>query len=337
MYSPLFSNTSISKESKHTRSSGSIDLIYMRIAAIGRTEILYNTILKIHNSSHTLDVIVTCGAEDFYTKDEDDFRELAAKQNIDFIETTSLNTDSALKSLEGRDLDVAVSVNWKTLIRPPVFNTFEHGILNYHAGDLPRYRGNATMNWAIIEGEDEVVHTVHRMDEGLDTGLIFLQRPTPLDEETYIRDIYEDARQIVPEMFLQVADGIEAGSVSPRPQPDDPAEALRCYPRKPEDSEIDWDEPAEQIHRVVRASAEPLFGAYTHFKGEKMRVWRSHVESPPTPFLGTPGQVAERRPDHGEVAVLTLDEFLVLEEVETETHGRQQATDIITSNRDRLI
>lgn len=306
----------------------------MRVAAIGRTAILYNSITAFESSPHDIDLIVTCEAEPFYTKNKDDFRALAEDLDIQFIETSDINQQKIIDRLD--KFDIAISVNWKTIIESEVLDSLNHGILNYHAGDLPRYRGNAAMNWAIIEGEDEIVHTVHQMTEDLDAGPIFVQRSTAVTKDTYIGDVYQDARQMVPDMFIEAIDGIESGDLSPRHQSNNPNDALRCYPRKPIDSKINWEEPAEKIHRVIRASAEPLFGAFTFYNGNKLRVWRAKPERPPTPFLGTPGQVAERRPGNGTVAVITGDGFLILEEVEIQEEGRKPATDIITSNRDRL-
>jgi methionyl-tRNA formyltransferase len=124
--------------------------------------------------------------------------------------------------------------------------------------------------------------------------------------------------------------------VTPRPQSDDPDDSLRCYPRIPEDSRIDWSLPADRLARLVRASAEPLPGAYTFLDRERLTVWRARAEPAPNPYLGTPGQVTERRPSEGEVAVATGDEFLVLETVEMQDTGRVPATEAIRSHRTRL-
>jgi len=126
------------------------------------------------------------------------------------------------------------------------------------------------------------------------------------------------------------------GTLTPLPQESDPRRPLRCYPRQPADSALDWTAPASRLDRIIRASSEPLFGAFTLNDGAKLTDWRAHPEQPDVDVLGTPGQVAEVRSGRGEVAVLTGDGFLVLEEVETEADGRCEATAVIQSNRDRL-
>jgi UDP-4-amino-4-deoxy-L-arabinose formyltransferase/UDP-glucuronic acid dehydrogenase (UDP-4-keto-hexauronic acid decarboxylating) len=249
-----------------------------------------------------------------------------------------INDDTAVSTFRQSDSQIAISVNWQTLIRRPVLDAFKYGVINAHAGDLPRYRGNAAPNWAIINNEDEVVLTIHRMSEDLDAGPIHAQHSVPLDEETYIGDVYDAMYERFPKLFVTVVADAATDSLTPTPQPSEPSAALRCYARRPTDSELQWTEPATDLSRVVRASSEPLFGAYTWIDGEKLRIWRAHVEQPPHDCLGTPGQVAERRPETGEVAVLTGEGFLVLETVQRDSidDTRRDAAAVIESVRTRL-
>lgn len=308
----------------------------MEVAAIGRTEMLRRSILELDAAGHDVTLVVTCDPADFYETGVDAFERAAETVGAAFHHVADLGEVDRLRP-PGADVpDVAVSVNWKTIIPAELLDAFEHGVLNYHAGDLPRYRGNAAMNWAIIEGESEIVHTIHRMVSDLDAGPIYRQRAMDVDTSTYIGDVYEFAREHVPEMFVETVVDIEAGRADPTPQSDDPGDVLRCYPRRPADSEISWSEPAERIDRLVRASAEPLFGAFSYLDGSRVRVWRGRAERPAFSVLGTPGQVAERRPAVGEVAVVTGDGFYVIEEAETAEHGRGDPTAIVTSNRDRF-
>jgi len=307
----------------------------MKIVALGRTRILLRAIKTLASSGHEVVGVVTGEPADFYRAKVSDFRQLADEIGAEFEFISDIAADRSINRLRSFGADVAVSVNWPTLIPPTVFECFEHGILNYHAGDLPRYRGNAAMNWAIITGESEVVHTVHEMTGELDAGPILAQRSSPITTETTIGDLYEDAERFAPEMFREVCDALATESLEREWQPADPAAALRCYPRRPIDSRLDWSDGAEHLDRIVRASSEPLFGAYTYLDGTLLRVWQAHSESPDFEWLGAPGQVAERR-DSGDVAVCTGRGFLVLEEVQLKGEDRQSATAVVPSNRSRL-
>lgn len=308
----------------------------MHVTAIGRTKMLYDTIESVHSARHEIDQIITCSAEDFYEVSDNDFKRLAKRIGAEYHFYEKSNDDGLLALLEEAQSEIAISVNWRYPIGRPVLDAFEHGVLNAHAGDLPRYRGNAAPNWAILNNEDEVVLTVHRMTEEIDAGPIFAQSSVSLTEDTYLEDIYEAMWTTFPELFLESLSGIEAGTVTPRHQPDGPAATLRGYPRTPKDSEIDWTQPADHINRLVRASAEPLFGAFTYLGTEKLTIWRARTETPPHDYCGTPGQIADRRLDDEDVAVLTGDGFLVLEEVQLEDEPRRPPTDVIKSIRTRL-
>lgn len=308
----------------------------MNIAAIGRTETLYDSILAASDAGHDISLIITTDAEPEYERDSEDFRQLAEQLGSSFHHTKQINSPEIVSEIRRLSPKLAISINWKTIIGEEVLNSFEYGILNSHAGDLPRYRGNAAPNWAMIHDETEVVFTIHQMDNGLDSGPIVLQRSIPLTPETLIGDIYDFARNNVPNMFVESIDGLQSGEIEPTPQPDDPRKAVRCYPRIPKDSEIQWEKSAAFLDRLVRASSEPFAGAYTWLDSEKLTIWRAHPEIPEKTTVGSPGQIAELRPDTGTVAVLTGNGFLVLEEVETATRGRCEPTDVITSHRTRL-
>lgn len=308
----------------------------MKIAALGRTGILYNSIWAVSEAGYDLCSIITAEAAPEYERTAEDFRRLAGELDVEFKQIDNINAPENALYVQQLEADIAISINWPTLIGSDVRNAFTHGVVNCHAGDLPQYRGNAATNWAIINDEDEIVVTLHYMDDDLDSGEILYQRPMPINKSTRIADVYDFMCEEVPEMYVQVLEKVESGEITPRAQPEDPNAALRCYPRIPEDSRIKWSESAESLDRLVRASSEPLPGAYTFHGTEKLVVWRAHAEASPMPYLGTPGQVAERRPSDGEVAVITGDGFLVLEELETEELGRVEACEAIRSHRDRL-
>lgn len=308
----------------------------MKVIALGRTKWLYDSIVKLKKGGHQIVLILTSDESPGYRVGTRDFESLAKEVGAAFLKTEKINRRKVVELIKKHDPDVGISVNWKTIISEEVINCFPKGILNAHAGDLPKYRGNAAPNWAIIRGEDKVALTLHLMVSELDAGAIALQREFPLSDNTYISDVYEFIDRSCPEMFLEVLDALEKGSLKLREQPIDPSLSLRCYPRFPRDGEIDWSLPAVEIARLIRAVSVPMPGAFTFLGKDQMVVWKAHATEPSGPFVGMPGQVAERKSDTGEIAVVTGNGFLVLEEVETEAGGRQKAADVIRSLRTRL-
>jgi methionyl-tRNA formyltransferase len=292
----------------------------MRFAALGRTRMLLDAITTCVQAGHECVHVATAPAAPEYDVGPDDFAALARRLGASFGE------------LEPRGAEIAISVNWPALIPGDVRARFPGGILNGHAGDLPRFRGNAAPNWAILLGERRVVATVHEMADELDAGPILVQRALEIDESTYIGDVYAFLERTFPALFAEALDGLEVGTLGPRPQAGEP---LRCYPRRPEDGELDWRLGAVALARLVRASAEPFAGAYGWLEGERTTVWRAHAAPLREPSAGICGQVIARRPETGEVDVLTGDGRLVLEEVETAA-GRLPAAEAIRSLRARF-
>lgn len=281
-------------------------------------------------------LVGTAAAAPEYSVGPDQFAALAKEVGATYFCDPAVNRPNYLRTVEESGAMVAISVNWPTLIGTSMLARFDHGVINAHAGDLPRFRGNATPNWAILTGERQVVLSLHRMVESLDAGPILAQRAFPLSNHTYIGDVYRFLRHAVPELFVTVLEGLESSTLVARRQPDDPVLSLRCFPRQPCDGEFGWNQSAEDLARLVRASAEPFAGAYSFLDSEKVVVWRAHADRLAYPSLGVPGQVVELRKSTGEVVVLTGDGVLVLEEVETSSAGRTVAVKQIRSTRARF-
>lgn len=309
----------------------------MRIAALGRTSMLWNTIDRLARAGHEIVLIATCRSAPEYKIKEEDFRRLAEVLGAPFLLTQNLNHPEIIAELRKARADVAVSVNWINIIGAEACGSFPLGILNAHAGDLPRYRGNAPVAWAILEGEERIGITIHQMDPyELDAGPVILKDYFPLSDDTYVGEVFEYLELRIPELFLGAATGLANNKLKPLPQPSDPSLALRCYPRRPEDGLILWDRPSDFLARLVRASAEPFDGAFTSFKGDSLVVWRARAESWATPSLAIPGQVVSRNQESGEVGVATGRGILILQMVEAGGRGRCHPATIIKSLRDRL-
>lgn len=308
----------------------------MKFAALGRTQMLYQSVLACVERGHQLVLVGTSKASPESTVKETDFAGLARKFSAPYFNDTKINQEKFISLIRQSSADIAISMNWQTVISRQVIDLFKFGIINAHPGDLPRYRGNACPNWALICGEKSITITLHQMTPELDAGPICLKRKMPLKSTTYIGDIYKFLEKAIPEMFCEVLDGFENNTLYPRLQPGNPGLSLRVFPRLPRDSEIDWSKPAVTLDRLVRASSEPFEGAYTMLDGEKLMIWRAHAAQLPYPYLGAPGQVAEINRQSGEVSVIAGEGILVLELVSVEGSEKLKAAEVIRSARARL-
>jgi len=308
----------------------------MRVAALGRTHWLYDSIQACVKARHQIVLIGTSPAEREYSKSHEDFKGLAEELGCPFFCDKLINSPEYIQMVRQSGAEIAVSVNWQTMIGQEILDQFKYGVINAHAGDLPRFKGNACPNWAILSGDEKVVLTLHFMDATLDGGPILIQREFPLRSDTYIGEVYQFMSKNIPSMFVEALEGLASRTIVPRAQSRDPSFWLRCFPRLAQDGEIDWNRSAIDLYRLVRASSEPFLGAYSFVDTKKIIIWRAHPEKLAYPYLGVPGQVLEIRRDMGSVTVLTGEDVLVLEEIGAASGGRYPASDLIKSTRIRL-
>jgi UDP-4-amino-4-deoxy-L-arabinose formyltransferase/UDP-glucuronic acid dehydrogenase (UDP-4-keto-hexauronic acid decarboxylating) len=307
----------------------------MNFAAFGRTRWMLDAIEQAAAAGHRPVLIGTAAPAPEYGVREGDFKVLADRFGAAFFADGLINSRERIELARSCSAAAAISVNWPVVIGPEMRSAFAHGIINAHAGDLPRYRGNACPNWAILAGEDRAFVTLHQMADGIDDGPIFLQRSMPISDQTYVGDIYRFMDESIPRMFAELLDALANGSAASRSQPDDPRLALRCFPRREIDSRIDWSQSSGAIARLVRASSEPFAGASSCLDGRPVRIWRARPGELAYRWHGIPGQVAELNRD-GTVLVLCGSGVIVVEEIEIEGEGRGAAGKLLRSTRARF-
>ena len=271
----------------------------MRIAIIGRSQILFNSMQSLAEN-HEIVCVATAREAPEYAVTSDGFLAWARERDIPASEHPSqlgtfLSTVSA---------DIGVSVNYPRIIPQGIIGLFPFGILNAHGGDLPRYRGNACQAWAILNGESRIGLCVHRMIGGeVDAGDILARSYLDLDDDTYVGDCLDWIERETPKLFLEAVSelGRDFDFILERQSPD-PQDALRCFPRRPEDGRIDWNLPARDVQRLVRASGRPFAGAFGYLDGQTVRVWRAEVIEHHQPYVAVPGQVVFIRPGSVDVS-----------------------------------
>jgi len=303
------------------------------IIAIGRSRYLFDGITHLVSRGFNCLAIVTGEAYAEYDIKQEDFKLLATKIGARYFKIKSLQNEELIQLVQKNQIRAAISVNWKYTIPKSFLDLFECGILNFHLGNLPDYKGNATVNWSIINGEERIYGNIHKMDPVLDAGDVISRKAIPITESTYIAEILKEAALDVPVLYEDALDKVLIDPLSHIVKGS--LQGLRCYPRLPEDSQINWNESALQIGRLVRASSEPYPGAYTFLNGEKMIVWRASPVQPSGRFLAVPGHVTAIQKDSGSIHVACGDGMLNIEEIEYQ--GKRMApAEMIKSIRIRF-
>ena len=263
----------------------------MKIAIIGRTEILYDTALFLKESGHEIVYILTSEEAVEYKRTANDFKMLAESLSVPFALGSDITKFS--DELSESNPDIGISMNYTGILPQSIIDIFPFGVLNSHGGDLPRYRGNACQAWAIINGEERIGLCIHKMIGGeLDSGDIITRDYMPINHSTKVTKVWEWMSYRIPLLMLEAVEKLEADpSYLLELQSKSPQDFLRCYPRKPEDGRITWSESARNVLRLVNASCKPYAGAFCGFEDRVMIIWDAELVLDDEIFCAVPGQV----------------------------------------------
>ncbi|MGW8952148.1 methionyl-tRNA formyltransferase [Streptomyces sp. NPDC055709] len=302
----------------------------MRVVMFGYQTWGHRTLQALLDSEHEVVSVVTHPKSDHaYEKIWDDsVADLAEKHGVPVLLRNRPGDDELLRVLRDVAPDIIVANNWRTWLPPEIFDLPPHGTLNVHDSLLPAYAGFSPLIWALINGEKEVGVTAHRMDADLDMGDIVLQRSVPVGPRDTATDLFHRTVDLIGPIVVDALERIESGTAVWTPQ--DRGRASFFHKRSIEDSRIDWSWPAEDLERFVRAQSDPYPNAFTHHRGERIRIVSAAVSQ--GRYGGTPGRIFIREGD-GVVIVAGADarsgrrHGLVVEKVRTEDGEEHAATD----------
>jgi methionyl-tRNA formyltransferase len=203
-------------------------------------------------------------------------KEYALRRGLKVFQPQRLRDPAVVEELRGLAPNLIVVVAYGQILPRAVLEIPQYGCINVHASLLPRYRGAAPINRAIIEGEQTTGVTTMLMDAGLDTGAMLVKKTTPIGLEETAGELHDRLALLGCDALAETLHLLCSGSLSPEPQDD----ALSSYAPmlKKEDGRIDWNRSALDIHNQVRGLA-PWPGAYTHLQGEPLRLARTLPES----------------------------------------------------------
>ena len=212
-------------------------------------------------------------------------KRFAAARSIAVLQPPRLK--GALEAEEVRALrpDALVVAAYGLLLPRELLDAGRHGALNIHASLLPRWRGAAPIQRALLAGDAETGVSIMQMDAGLDTGPILMQKRIPIAPDEDAGSLHDKLAVQGAEAIVAALDQIEAGRARPMPQ----AESGVSYAAKigKRDTHLDWSRPAFDLERAVRAF-RPAPGAFALLDGEPVKVWRASVidaRARPGPFL----------------------------------------------------
>ena len=253
-------------------------------------------------------------------------KEFALRRGLNLQQPTKIKTAEARALFESHDADAAVVVAYGRILPASFLHAPRRGCLNVHFSLLPKYRGAAPVNWAIVRGETETGVTTMQIDEGLDTGALLLQRATHIGaDETapqLLARLAELGADLLGETLARLAE------IRPRPQRDEDATLAPILRR--EDGLLDWAARADEIERRVRG-LQPWPNAFTQFRGQRLVVWRAKA-LPTVDMRHDPGEIVAAQADKLIVAC-GAETALRLLEVQPEGRRRMPARDFLNGMR----
>ncbi|MBV8876324.1 MAG: formyltransferase [Gammaproteobacteria bacterium] len=199
----------------------------------------------------------------------------AADYGLDVVAPATADSAELARRINELQPDFLFSFYYRSMLGAPLLRAARRGALNMHGSLLPRYRGRAPVNWAILRGERECGATLHYMVERADAGDIVDSQAVPILLDDDAREVFAKVTVAAESVLARSLPALIAGTAPRRPQPILPGEYFGR--RRPEDGRIDWAMSALAIHNLVRAVAPPFPGAFGDVAGERWQIHRTRL------------------------------------------------------------
>jgi len=231
---------------------------------------------------------------------------LAQELNIPVMQPQKLREPEAMQQLQDWNPDLIVVAAFGQILRKDVLELPKYGCVNVHASLLPRWRGAAPINAAVLAGDEETGVTIMKMDVGLDTGPMLAMKRIRIKPDDTAGSLFEALSTLGADLLIETLPAYMDGNITPQPQPEDGATYAPML--KKEDGLLDFTQPAVDLERRVRAM-NPWPGAWFEWEGAPFKVHRAHVGQ-------GKAEAGKRLVEQNQPAVGTGSGILILDEVQ---------------------
>lgn len=295
----------------------------MKIIFMGTPEFAVPSLEKIINSQHQVLAVVT-GMDKPVGRGQKlsstPVKQLAIKNNIPVLTPISLKHEQFIASLKTYQADIYVVVAFR-ILPSSVFSIPEKGTINLHGSLLPKYRGAAPINWAIMNGETKTGVTTFIINKNVDTGAILLTREIEIGINDSAGDLHDRMCIEGADLLMETLNLIEAGKIKPQKQTGEPSLA----PKITKDiCHIDWTKKATEIYNLVRGLT-PFPRPFTFYKGKELKVIRVSLEDLNDSNEYKPGEII-KIDNKGKIFVATGEGVVSINELQLESK-RKMATE----------
>jgi len=253
-------------------------------------------------------------------------KQFASENGLAIFQPTKIKTAEAFEQFRSHQADVAVVVAYGRILPETFLRAFPFGAINVHFSLLPKYRGAAPVNWAIVHGERTTGVTTMLMDAGLDTGPILMQRETEIPADETAVDLMARLSVLGADLLIETL--ARFSQLTPKPQNE--IDASYAPLMRKEDGLISWMLDAVEIRNRVRGF-QPFPTAFTYFREKKLTIWKCDVANVDH-TIKSPGQIIKA--DGGELLIFCGgDSVLKIDELQLEGKRRVTARDFMNGVR----
>ena len=244
-------------------------------------------------------------------------KEIALAAGLPVFQPAKMRDGTALADLQSLQPDILVVVAYGRILPDDLLAVAPYGAVNVHGSLLPKYRGAAPIQWAVLNGDKITGVTIMQMADGIDTGDMLAKAETPIGEDETAGELFDRLMVLGAELLVDTIDKLD--TITPQPQND--AEAIHAPMIRKEMGAIDWTQPAERVHDLVRG-LNPWPSAFFTLEGKRMKLHRTKV----VVGKGEPGEIAVIG---GEMAVCCGENAVQLIEIQPENGKRMRGSDYL--------
>lgn len=281
----------------------------MKLIFMGTPDFAVPSLERLLADGHTVSLVVTqpdkpVGRKQILTPPA--VKVCAEEHDLPVYQPASMRTEEAYERLAQEQADAIIVVAYGKILPKLILDLTPGGCINVHGSLLPRYRGAAPVQWAVINGDAEAGVTTMLLDEGVDTGAMLLKLSRPLDDAVTGGELFDLLAADGAELLSQTLDQLQAGTLKPIPQPEEGA----CYASMLDKSmcPLDWQKSARTLHNQVRGM-NPWPVATCRVDGKTMKIHVTRVGEPTDQPAGTVVAVSPLTVACGDGNTLILDEI----------------------------
>lgn len=218
-----------------------------------------------------------------------DLRDMAAKAGGRVIEAANSNDPDIVQQISDINPDIMFVIGWSQICGPAFMAAAGGNVVGYHPAPLPQMRGRAAIPWTILLNQSITASTLFWIDEGVDSGPILAQKFIHIAPDETATTLYARHLNALGEIFTESLGAIAAGTA--RRDEQDHQYASWTTKRTPKDGLVNWNDPVEDVWRLIRATTRPYPGAYTVWDDEKLVLWSAAPWPEGKRYNAMPGQV----------------------------------------------